>query len=110
MLKTISGALLAVSLVAAPVLAADTTTQAPASKTAQKTTQAPSAKTEQAKPSDVNANAKNANAKNANAKNANAKMSGHKHYRHRGHHKNMSAIKTHSKVSSKQAAPAPKRS
>src|SRR5438445_561379 len=98
MLKTISAALLAVSVIAAPALAASSTDQAPANKTAQapasktdkatvgKTTQTPAAKTTQVKPK---------------ALNANAKMGHHaKHYRS---HKNMSSLKTHkvSKVSIK---------
>ena len=93
MLKTISAALLAVSVIAAPALAADSakTTQAPASKT----DQAPAAKTTQAKPGTLNAN---------------AKMGRHtKHVSHHRSHKNkMSSLKTH-KLSSKLAAPATKR-
>jgi hypothetical protein len=92
MLKTISAALLTVSVIAAPALAASSTGQAPASKTAQ----APAAKTTQAKPSVMNAN---------------AKMDRHhgRHYakHHRSHNK-MTSLKTH-KVSSKPAAPAAKR-
>ena len=96
MLKTISAALLAVSVIAAPAMAAssDKTTQAPVAKTAQ----APAAKTEQVKPS---------------ALNANAKMGHHhvKHARHHRAHKHMGALKTHktSKVTIKHAAPATKR-
>jgi hypothetical protein len=91
MLKTISAALLAVSVIAAPALAASSTGQAPASKTAQ----APAAKTTQAKPSVMNAN---------------AKMDRH-HVKHHRSHKKMTSLKTHkvSKVSSKLAAPAAKR-
>ena len=96
MLKTISAALLAVSVLAAPALAA-----APG-----KTTHAPVIKSEQVKP---------------NALNANARMGRHhyKHYSHRHSHKQMGAMKTHrvskvkthqvSKVTTKQVAPAAKR-
>ena len=87
MLKTISAALLAVSVVAAPVMAAGSS----------KTTQAPAAKAAQVKP---------------NALNANAKMGRHhvKHARHHRTHKKMTAVKTHqsSKATIKQA-PATKR-
>jgi hypothetical protein len=71
MLKTISAALLAASVVAAPVMAAGSS----------KTTQAPAAKAAQVKP---------------NALNANAKMGRHhvKHARHHGAHKKVSAVKT----------------
>src|SRR5258708_2506910 len=92
MLKTISAALLAVSVIAAPALAANSgkTTEAP------KTTQAP--KAAQVKP---------------NVANANAKMGRHhvKHVRHHRSHKKMSALKTHqaSKVTIKHAASATKR-
>jgi hypothetical protein len=89
MLKTLSAALLAVSVIAAPALAADSvkTAQAPAAKT----TQAPAA----IKPSVMNANAK-------------MDRHHHKHYRHH-HHGKMGVLKTHSKVGFKQAAPASKR-
>ena len=74
MLKTISAALLAVSVLAAPALAAgqSKTTQAPAIKAAQ---------AKQVKPSVLNAN---------------AKMGRHhvKHVRHHRAHKKMSAVKT----------------
>jgi len=87
MLKTISAALLAASIVAAPVMAAGSS----------KTTQAPAAKAAQVKP---------------NALNANAKMDRHhvKHARHHRAHKKVSAVKTHqsSKATIKQA-PATKR-
>jgi hypothetical protein len=85
MLKTISAALLAVSVLAAPVLAAssDKTTQAPASKTAQ----IPAAKATQVKPQAAQVK--------RNALNANAKMGHHRHYRHHRSHKHMSALKTH---------------
>ena len=89
MLKTISAALLAVSVLAAPALAAG-----PA-----KTTNAPVIKAEQAKqvkPSVLNAN---------------AKMAHHQHARHHRVHKHVGALKTHqsSKVSIKHAGPAVKR-
>lgn len=93
MLKTISAALLAVSVLAAPAMAAGSgkTTQAPAAK------QAVVAKTAQAKPSVLNAN---------------AKMGHHrKHIRHHRSHKHMGVIKTHkaSKVTAKHIAPANRR-
>jgi hypothetical protein len=98
MLKTISAALLAVSVLAAPALAAssDKTTQAPANKTAQ----VPADKAAQVKP-------KAAQVK-PNALNANAKMGHHRHYRHHRSHKHMSALKTHqfSKVAIKHVVPA----
>jgi hypothetical protein len=77
MLKTISAALLAVSVLAAPALAAT-----PA-KHIVKTTQAPAIKAGQvkAKPSVLNANARMG--------------SHHRHYRHHRSHKHMGALKTH---------------
>jgi hypothetical protein len=105
MLKTISAALLAVSVIAAPALAETTgkTTQAPANKTAQapvnKTAQAPVIKGNQAK---------------SKALNANAKMGRH-HYKHYSRHhrsqKHMGALKTHAtpKVAKQHATPAAKR-
>jgi hypothetical protein len=91
MLKTISAALLAVSVLAAPALAASTdkTTQAPASKSAQ-----------------VN----KASQANKSALNANARMGGH-HVRHSGHHKKMMTHKSHKspKVAAKRFAPPAKR-
>jgi len=94
MLKTISAALLAVSVLAAPALAAGTgkTTQAPATKSAQ-VNKAPQA--------------------NKSALNANAKMGRH-HVRHSGHHrvhKKMVTHKSHSypKVAAKRFAPPAKR-
>jgi hypothetical protein len=88
MLKTISAALLAVSVLAAPALAASSN----------KTTQAPIIKAEQVKPG---------------ALNANARMGRH-HVRHARHHhayKHIGALKTHkfSKSTIKHAAPATKR-
>jgi hypothetical protein len=92
MLKTISAALLAVSVLAAPALAAT-----PA-KNAAKTTQAPVIKSEQVKvkPSVLNAN---------------AKMRHHRHYRHHRSHKHMGALKPHqfSKVTVKHVTSAAKR-
>jgi hypothetical protein len=91
MLKTISAALLALSVIAAPALAAGQ------GKTQGKTTQAPAAKTVQTKPSVLNAKAEMGRH--------------HRHYRHHRYHKQMGALKTHqvSKVAIKHAAPAPKR-
>ena len=95
MFKTISAALLAVSVIAAPAMAAssDKTTQAPAAKIAQ----VPAAKTQQVKPSALDANAKMGDH--------------HKHLRHHRSHKHMSALKTHkvSKVTIKHPGPATKR-
>jgi hypothetical protein len=98
MFKRISAALLAVSVLAAPALAA----------TSGKTNQAPV--TKQA-PVKTNANT----GLKTNALNANAKMGHHhgsrhyaEHYRHHRHHK-IGALKTHTKVSYKQAKPATKR-
>jgi hypothetical protein len=93
MLKTISAALLAVSVLAAPAFAAGQAT---------KTTKAPVIKTEQAKQV------------KPGALNANAKMGRH-HVRHvshhRAHHQHYGALKTHkvSKVTSKHITPATKR-
>ena len=91
MLKTISAALLAVSVLAAPALAAGQgkTTQAPVNKSEQ---------VKQVQPKVLNANAK----------------MGHRHVRHARHHrshKHMGALKTHkfSKVSIKHVAPTSKR-
>ena len=97
MLKTISAALLAVSVLAAPVMAAspDKTAQAPATKSAQ-----------------VKPNALNAKQAKPNALNANAKMGRHhRHYSHHRSHKKMTALKTHqvSKATIKHVTPAPKR-
>lgn len=91
MLKTISAALLAVSVIAAPALAASTdkTATAPAAKTA-----APVIKSEQTK---------------SKALNANAKMGHHsKHVRHHRSHKHMGVVKTHAtpRVAVKPIAPA----
>jgi hypothetical protein len=91
MLKTISAALLAVSVLAAPALAAGQAT---------KTAQTPVIKAEQVKtkPSLLNANAR----------------MGHHHVRHASHHrfhKHFGSLKSHkfSKVSTKHVTPATKR-
>jgi hypothetical protein len=94
MLKTISAALLAVSVLTLPALAAGQS----------KATQAPTNKTEQAK------QVQQAKPK---ALNANAKM-GHHHVRHARHqrfHKHMGALKTQklSKASIKHVTPTAKR-
>jgi len=98
MFKRISAALLAVAVLAAPALAA----------TSGKTDQAPV--TKQA-PMKANANT----GLKTNAQHATAKMGRHhsyrhyaEHYRHHRHHK-IGALKTHTKVSYKQAKPATKR-
>lgn len=95
MLKTISAALLAVSVLAAPAFAAGQST-GHATKTA------PVIKAEQVKQT------------KPNPLNANARMGRH-HVRHashyRSHHKHIGALKTHkfSKVSTKHVTPATKR-
>jgi hypothetical protein len=83
MLKTISAALLAVSFIAAPALAATTG----------KTATAPVIKAEPMK---------------SKVLNANARMGHHKHYRHHRHHKHMGVLKTHAapKFAVKHVAPA----
>jgi hypothetical protein len=90
MLKTISAALLAVSVIAAPALAANygKTAQAPVIK---------ADKAKQAKPS---------------ALNANAKMGRHhaKPARHHRMHKHVGALKTHKLSTTKHATPTTKRS
>jgi uncharacterized cupredoxin-like copper-binding protein len=103
MMKTISAALLAVSVLAAPAFAATSgkTAQAPVTRSAQVKTDGKIAGKTSVKP---------------NVLNANAKM-GHRHashYKHHRHHaKKMSALKTqsktHSKISSRHAAPTIKR-
>jgi hypothetical protein len=95
MLKTISAALLAVSVLAAPALAATSGKADPAAVTKQ----AP-----------VKATSKTAK---SSVLNANAKMGAHhtrhyKHYRHLSQHK-AGTPKTHTKVSAKQAKPVSKR-
>ena len=100
MLKTISAALVAVSVLAAPALAGTPgkTAQAPVNKTAQapvnNTTQAPVIKAEG----------------KSKALNANATM-GRKHYRHHRHHKQIGLHETHAKhIAVKHVTPAAKRS
>ena len=95
MMKTISAALLAVSVLAAPAFAA----------TSGKTAQAPVTKSAQAKIAGKTS-------VKPNVLNANAKM-GHRHashYKHHRHHaKKIGALKTHTKISSRHAAPTIKR-
>ena len=100
MLKTISAALLAVSVLAAPALAAGQDTKQ-ATNQATKTAQAPVIKAEQVKQT------------KPSALNANARMGRH-HVRHASHHrlhKHYGALKSHkfSKVSTKHVTPATKR-
>lgn len=111
MLKTISAALLAVSVLAAPAFAASEakTAQAPVTKSAQapvakatdKTTQVPMIKAEQTKQV------------KPGVLNANARMGRHhvRHVRHHRFHRHVGAGKLHSfsKVSSKHITPAVKR-
>jgi hypothetical protein len=112
MLKTISAALVAVSVLAAPALAGtpSKTAQAPTNKTTQapvnKTTQAPESKTAQAP-------AIKAEQGKSKALNANARMGRHhKHYRHHRHHKHIGLHKMHAKphVAIKHVTPTAKRS
>ena len=85
MLKTISAALLAVSFIASPALAAP----------AGKTTTAPVIKAEPVKSKLLNANARMG-------------RHHHKHFRHHRHHKHMGVLKTHAapKFAVKHIAPA----
>jgi hypothetical protein len=107
MLKTISAALLAVSVLAAPAMAASS----------DKTAQAPATKSVQVKPSVLNAKQVKPSALSAkqvkpNALNANAKMGRHhRHHSHHRSHKKMTALKTHqvSKATIKHVTPATKR-
>jgi hypothetical protein len=89
MLKTISAALLAISVLAAPAMAAGTA----------KTAHAPVIKAGQVKSSVLNANAKMGHHYH------------HRHYRHHYAHKRVGALKTHqfSKVTVKHVTPATKR-
>jgi len=84
MFKTISAALLAISVLAAPALAASPT----------KTTHAPVIKAEQVKSKVLNANARMGHH--------------HKHFRHHRHHKHMGMLKTHAtpKLAVKHFTPA----
>jgi hypothetical protein len=98
MLKTISAALVAVSVLAAPALAGapGKTTQTPAIKApVTKTMQAPVIK---------------ADASKSKLLNANAHMGRH-HHQHVRHHKHMGVLKTHAapKFAVKHVTPAPKR-
>lgn len=100
MLKTISAALLAVSVLAAPALAAGQ-----AANQANKTAQAPIIKSEQVK--------QQVKQVKPSVLNANAKM-GHHHARYTSHHryhKHVGALKSHkfSRASTKHVAPASKR-
>ena len=101
MLKTISAALVAVSVLAAPALAGTPGKTAQASEQdhqapVNKTTQAPVIKAEG----------------KSKVLNANARMGGHhKHYRHHRHHKHIGLHKTHAKhIAVKHVTPAAKRS
>ena len=97
MIKTISAALLAVSVLAAPAMAGTTKSASHA---------APAAKSVQVKPAVLKANAKMG-------------RHHHRHYSHRHFHKHMGALKTHrvsklnthqlSKATIKRVAPATKR-
>jgi len=107
MLKTISAALLAVSVLAAPALAAGQATKQDtkqATNQTTKTAQAPVIKAEQVKQTKLT---------KPSALNANARMGRH-HVRHASHHrfhKHYGALKSHkfSKVSTKHITPAIKR-
>jgi hypothetical protein len=109
MLKTISAAVLAVSVLAAPAFAAGSgkTTEAPAAKAA-KTTEAPAIKAAKTSQAPV---IKAEQVKKPSVLNANARMGHRKHFRHHRSHKHMSAVKSHqfSKVTNKHVAPATKR-
>jgi hypothetical protein len=99
MLKTISAALLAASVLAAPALAATgKTAQAPVIKAEQVKQTKQTVQTKQTKPSVLNAN---------------ARMGRHhaRHASHHRHHKHYGALKTHkySKVSTKHVPSAPRR-
>ena len=94
MFKTISAALLAVSVLAAPALAATSAKTDPAAVTQQvpiKTSDKTTVKS---------------SALSANAKMDGYRASHHKHYRHLSHHKTHA---THTKVSFKQIKPSTKR-
>lgn len=108
MLKTISAALLAISVLAAPAIAADAVKTTPAT-TAAKTTQAPVIKSVKAKPSVLNANARM-------GRHHHGFHRYHRHHRFHRHHrhmtgKHMGAAKAHqfSKMSVKHVTPALKR-
>ena len=95
MLKTISAALVAVSVLAAPALAG----------TPGKTAQAP-------REQDHAGTCRQGRAGKAKLLNANARMGRHhKHYRHHRHHKHIGLHKTHAKhIAVKHVTPAAKRS
>ena len=100
MLKTISAALVAISVLAAPALAGTPgkTARAPVNKTMQ----TPAIKAEHGKSKVLNAKALNANARMDRH---------HKHYRHHRHHKHIGLHKTHAKhIAVKHVTPAAKRS
>jgi hypothetical protein len=101
MFKTISAALVAVSVLAAPVLAAapgkvapNTALKAPLSQTVQR----PVIKADSAKSKFLNAN-------------AGMGHHHHNHIRHHRHHKHVGALKTHAtpKLAVKHVTPSPKR-
>jgi flagellar biosynthesis protein FliP len=125
MLKTISAALLATSLIAAPAFAAGTkNTMAPTAQTTQSTADAKTGATTSAKTTAKSSVATNTKSK---AMNANARMGKHhkKHISHARFHKQhkvaalktkthakiqaKAPVKTSAKVSFKQAQPASKR-
>ncbi len=96
MLKTISAALLAVSVLAAPALAA----------TSGKTDV--TAVTKQAPTKTSSKSGLKSGVLNANAKMDSHHTKHHKHYRHLSQHKG-GTLKTHTKVSAKQVKPVSKR-
>ena len=94
MLKTISAALLAASMIAAPALAVDSTNaQTQVNKTTQTQAQTPAGKTGQAQ---IGAKATRSK---SNKLNANAKM-----IRHHHHHKKISLHRSHPNVSFRHVA------
>jgi hypothetical protein len=98
MLKTISTALLAVSVLAAPALAA----------TSGKTGTHAASVTKQAPMKTSSKTGAKAGLLNANAKMGSHQARHHKHYRHLSQHK-PGTLKTHTKVSATQAKPVSKR-
>ena len=101
MFKTISAALLAVSVLAAPALAATsgkTETHA-ASVTKQSQVKSGAKSTTKSGVTTGGKTAVKPNALNANAKMGGHHVTHHKHYQHLSHHK---TLKTHTKVSFKQ--------
>jgi len=99
MFKTISAALVAVSVLAAPALAAAPGKTAAIKAPVTKTVQAPVIKADTAKSKFLNANARMGHH--------------HKHFRHHRHHKHMGALKTRThaapKFAVKHVTPSPKR-